>query len=173
MSFHHQETDRRSRSYRRRSRTPLCLRLSKNLVGKGGKVALFTQGIRASQERRRIHSPGEQCALETDNDFLIDAPPMFGGALLDSLVKFVRDALDRYAWHGNPSTDPIWNRFGTIISAVRPSVKCPTLDSTERSYLFSNGKMIFQSFFMSTTVQPFACASSSALSSRPMEDTRS
>ena len=32
--------------------------------------------------------------------------------------------------------------------------------------------MIFQSFFMSTTVQPFACASSSALSSRPLEDVR-
>ena len=30
--------------------------------------------------------------------------------------------------------------------------------------------MVFQSFFMSTTVQPFACASSSALSSRPMGD---
>ena len=30
--------------------------------------------------------------------------------------------------------------------------------------------MIFQSFFMSTTVQPFACASSSALSSRPTGD---
>jgi hypothetical protein len=87
-------------------------------------VALFTQGIRASQERRRIHSPGEQYTLKTDNDFLVDAPPMFGGALLDSLVKLVRDALDRYAWHGNPSMDPIWNRFGTIVSTVRFSVKC-------------------------------------------------
>jgi len=124
MSFHRQEADRRSRSYRRRSRAPFCLRLSKNLVSEGGKVALFTQSIRASQERHWIDPSGEQCALKADNDFLVDAPPMFGGALLDSLVKLVRDALDRYAWHGNPSIDPIWNRFGTIVSTVRFSVKC-------------------------------------------------
>ena len=40
--------------------------------------------------------------------------------------------------------DPIWNHFGTIVSTVYLSVKCPTLDSAERAYLFSNGKMIFQ-----------------------------
>jgi hypothetical protein len=99
-------------------------------------VALFTQGIRAGQERRRIQSPGEQCALKADNDFFIDAPPMFGGALLDSLVKLVRNVLDRYAWHGGTSMDPIWNHFGTIVSTVRLSVKFLTLDSTERAYLF-------------------------------------
>jgi hypothetical protein len=33
-----------------------------------------------------------------------------------------------------------------------------------RSHLFPNGKIVFQSFFISTTVQPFAWASSSALS---------
>jgi hypothetical protein len=91
-------------------------------------VALFTQGIRACQEHRGIHSPGEQCPLKTDNDFLVDAPPMFGSALLDPLVKFIRDALDRYAWHGNPSMEPIWNRFGTIVSTVRLSVKFLPID---------------------------------------------
>ena len=34
-------------------------------------------------------------------------------------------------------------------------------------------RMVFQSSFMITTVQPLACASSSALSRRPMDDVRS
>jgi len=42
-----------------------------------------------------------------------------------------------------------------------------------RSHLFPNGKMVFQSFFMSTTVQPFAWASSSALSRWPILELRS
>ena len=41
------------------------------------------------------------------------------------------------------------------------------------SYFFSNEKTIFQSCLMSTTVHPFACASSSALSRWPMDDSRS
>jgi hypothetical protein len=49
---------------------------------------------------------------------------MFGGALLDSLVKFVRNALDRYAWHAGTSMVPKRNHFGTIVSAMRLSVKC-------------------------------------------------
>lgn len=40
-------------------------------------------------------------------------------------------------------------------------------------YLFSGGKMVFHSRFMSTTVQPLAFASSSALSSLPTDDSRS
>jgi hypothetical protein len=39
--------------------------------------------------------------------------------------------------------------------------------------LYSNAKIFFQSLFMLTTVQPFAFASSSALSSRPIDDFRS
>jgi hypothetical protein len=35
------------------------------------------------------------------------------------------------------------------------------------------GKMFFQSLFISTTVQPFASALSSALSRRPMDERRS
>ena len=41
------------------------------------------------------------------------------------------------------------------------------------THLFSAGKMVFQSCFMSTTVQFFALASSKAFSSLPMEDARS
>ncbi len=37
----------------------------------------------------------------------------------------------------------------------------------------SNGKILFQSVFMLTTVHPFAFASSSALSRRPIDDLRS
>lgn len=173
MSFHRQEADTRSGSYRPRSRAPLCLRLSKKPVGKGGKVALLTQCIRASKKLRRIHPPCEQCALEADDDFLVDAPPMFGCALLDALVKFVRDAFDRYAWHENPSVDPIWNRFGTIVWAVRLSVKCQAIDSAERAYLFPNGKMTFQSSFMLMTTHPRLAASSRPRSSFPMGDLRS
>jgi hypothetical protein len=88
-------------------------------------VALFTQGIRASQECSRIHSPREQGTLKTDDDFLVDAPPMFGGALLDSLVKFVRDALDRNAWHAGTSMVLKRNHFGTIVSTAHLSVKFP------------------------------------------------
>src|SRR5471030_3063461 len=43
----------------------------------------------------------------------------------------------------------------------------------QNDYLLPNGKMVFQSFFMSTTVQPSAWATSRALSSRPIEDVRS
>ena len=48
-----------------------------------------------------------------------------------------------------------------------------TLTLLPGSAYFSNAKIFFQSFFMSTTVQPLACASSSPLSSRPVEDWRS
>src|SRR5258706_13383314 len=41
------------------------------------------------------------------------------------------------------------------------------------THLLPNGNTVFQSFFMSTTVQPSACAASSALSSRPMKEVRS
>jgi hypothetical protein len=41
------------------------------------------------------------------------------------------------------------------------------------THLLPNGNTVFQSFFMSTTVQPSACAASSALSRRPMEEVRS
>jgi hypothetical protein len=40
-------------------------------------------------------------------------------------------------------------------------------------YFWSNGNTRFQSRFMSTTVQPLAVASSSALSRRPTSDSRS
>jgi hypothetical protein len=46
------------------------------------------------------------------------------------------------------------------------------VDGRARVY-FSNGKTVFQSFFMSTSVQPFAPASSSALSSCPIFEGRS
>ena len=41
------------------------------------------------------------------------------------------------------------------------------------AHLAANGKIRFQSSCMLTTVQPLACAASSALSSRPMADVRS
>jgi len=43
----------------------------------------------------------------------------------------------------------------------------------EFGHFFSGVKMVFQSFFMLTTVQPRACASSIPLSKRPMLDWRS
>jgi hypothetical protein len=45
--------------------------------------------------------------------------------------------------------------------------------SYRRTHLLPNGNTVFQSFLMSTTVQPSACAASSALSRRPMEEVRS
>ena len=59
---------------------------------------------------------------------------MFGGALLDSLVKLFRDALDRYAWYGDTSMVPIWNHFGTIISTLPKSVKFLTGRSALSSF---------------------------------------
>jgi hypothetical protein len=56
---------------------------------------------------------------------------------------------------------------------------CATYSCAGPNYLafsyFSaeNGNILFQSFFMSTTVQPFALASSNALSSLPIGDWRS
>src|SRR5205823_13714350 len=52
---------------------------------------------------------------------------------------------------------------------------CPFEDRWAPSvaYFLSNGKITFQSVFMSTTVQPRASASSSALSSRPNLESRS
>ena len=39
--------------------------------------------------------------------------------------------------------DPIWNHFGTIVSAVRLSVKFLPLDSTERALLFGQDSCEF------------------------------
>ena len=49
----------------------------------------------------------------------------------------------------------------------------PYRDKPRRSDAQSNAKIVFQSFFMSTTVQPFTVASSSAWSSLPTLESRS
>ena len=56
---------------------------------------------------------------------------------------------------------------------VWPFVRGKGLRASRSSHLLPNGKMVFQSLFMSTTVQPFAWASSSALSRRPILELRS
>src|SRR5215467_8779189 len=52
-------------------------------------------------------------------------------------------------------------------------VVCFHLEAAGEEIAASFGKMVFQSFFMLTTVQPFSFASSQALSSLPTSDLRS
>jgi len=57
-----------------------------------------------------------------DDNFFIDAPPVFGGALLESLARFVRDSLDRYARHGGTSTA----QYGTVLEPSQRSCVFPS-----------------------------------------------
>jgi hypothetical protein len=46
------------------------------------------------------------------------------------------------------------NQFVSVFG--QSSLRCLGYSGRIRCYFFSNGKMTFQSFFMSTTVHPFA-----------------
>lgn len=64
---------------------------------------------------------------------------------------------------GNPPDDTTGSGCLTLFSLL----------SFFSHFAFSNGKILFQSFFMSTTIQALALASSRALSKRPTCDVRS